>query len=115
MVASWYDDWAWWGIAASKAFDPDYEEIFGQRLGFFQSVAIDMWDLIDDGGFKAVADSIPDEVWAQSSAGFTRKVLTDRCERHKGTRNAWNLILQGRTRQPAPERRLRGLHGSGEC
>src|SRR5215467_7273277 len=39
--AAWYDDFAWWGIACSKAFDPDYKDIFGaDKIQHFQTIAV---------------------------------------------------------------------------
>jgi hypothetical protein len=100
LSAAWYDDWSWWGIAASKAFDPDYEEIFGDQLGFFQSAAMDLWGLVDEGDFPAVADSIPANVWANSAlqcgtTQFSSSMLSARSDLHTGTRNAWALIQRG--------------------
>jgi len=36
----WYDDWAWWGIASTKAYDPAYAEVFGtENAEKFERVA----------------------------------------------------------------------------
>lgn len=110
LSAAWYDDWCWWGIAASKAFDPDYEEIFGAQLGFFQSTALDLWGLVDAGDFATVAGSIPDNVWAQSATQgnnvqFSKSILSDRSILHTGTRNAWALIQRGATAQGTPRQK----------
>jgi hypothetical protein len=110
LAAAWYDDWSWWGIAASKAFDPDYEDIFGDQIGFFQSAALDLWGLVDAGEFAPVADSIPDDVWALSAVQsdgtrFTKSILSARSELHAGTRNAWNLILRGANESGTPRQK----------
>jgi hypothetical protein len=110
LAAAWYDDWCWWGIASSKAFDPDYEDIFGDRLDFFQSTAMDLWGLVDAGDFATVADSISDAVWAQAARQqngiqFSKATLSDRSELHSGTRNSWALIERGATAQGTPRQK----------
>ncbi|MBB4840288.1 hypothetical protein HNP52_003380 [Sphingomonas kyeonggiensis] len=100
LTAAWYDDWSWWGIAASKAFDPEYSGIFGDKLEFFQTAAIDLWGLVDDGDFTTIANRIPDAIWANSAlqsnrVKFTREILSARGELHIGTRNSWALIERG--------------------
>lgn len=37
----WYDDYAWWGIASTKAYDKNYDGIFGKHLDDFKKVALD--------------------------------------------------------------------------
>ncbi|MBV9932296.1 MAG: hypothetical protein JO013_15325 [Alphaproteobacteria bacterium] len=102
--ANWYDDWCWWGIAAAKAFDPDYEDGFGTDADAFRAMALDLWGLVDQGDFGPVAQSVPDWAWKKSAflyddtkrvAKFTRETLTRRAELHVGTRNAWSLITDG--------------------
>jgi hypothetical protein len=110
LAAAWYDDWCWWGIASSKSFDPNYEDIFGDHLGFFQSMAMDLWGLVDAGDFAPVADSIPDTVWAEAGIQangfqFSKAILSDRSEFHTGTRNAWALIGRGATSQGSPRQK----------
>jgi hypothetical protein len=100
LEAAWYDDWCWWGIAASKAFEADYEDIFGDQIEFFQNAAIDLWGLVDTGDFATLANNIPDDVWGSSATmsdktRFTKGVLSDRSQIHTGTRGAWDLILGG--------------------
>lgn len=103
--ANWYDDWCWWGIAASKAFDPEYEAIFGAQADFFRNAAMDLWGLVDFGDYETMADNIPQQVWDASGfvAGttppvrFTKDMLTSRALIHKGTRNSWARILAGAT------------------
>lgn len=107
LAAAWYDDWSWWGIAAAKSFDADYEEIFGDRLAFFQSAALDLWGLVDAGDFATVAGSIPDAVWEQSQyqcgrTPFSQIMLSARSDLHAGTRNAWALIERGANGQGTP-------------
>lgn len=100
LMAAWYDDWSWWGIAAAKAFDPDYTEIFGDQLAFFQTAAVNLWGLVDKGDFKTLAESIPDAVWANSAlqsnrVKFSKEILGARGDLHIGTRNSWALIERG--------------------
>jgi hypothetical protein len=104
LMAAWYDDWCWWGIATSKAFDADYEDIFGDQLEFFQAAAIDLWGLVDAGDFETLADRIPYDVWRNSatmSSGdkFNKQTLSERSEIHIGTRKAWDLISRGKERE----------------
>lgn len=100
LMAAWYDDWSWWGIAAAKSFDPDYAEIFGEQLEFFQNATIDLWGLVDNGDFATIAESIPDAVWANANnqgdgTKFTKAILGARGDIHAGTRNSWALIERG--------------------
>ncbi|GEM_PF-2168205 len=114
-MAAWYDDWAWWGIAAAKAFDAGYEEIFGEQLAFFQMAAVDLWGLISVGNFAAVANRIPDAIWIDSAlqsdgVKFTREILTDRGAIHAGTRNAWSLIGRGANGKGTPRQNADYAH-----
>jgi hypothetical protein len=102
LAAAWYDDWCWWGIAASKSFDADYEDIFGDQLEFFQTAALDLWGLVDSGDFATLADRIPADVWANSAlmcdgTRFSSQILSDRSQLHIGAPHAWDLILRGAT------------------
>ncbi|NUR57159.1 MAG: hypothetical protein HOV87_00370 [Catenulispora sp.] len=45
----WYDDFAWWSIAAAKAYDPAFGPIFGSLDGSFAGVAQQAWSFIDVG------------------------------------------------------------------
>ena len=45
----WYDDYGWWGIASSKAFDDQYANIFGSHRSQFQKIATDCWDTMHTG------------------------------------------------------------------
>ncbi len=45
----WYDDYGWWGIASSKAFDDQYADIFGSHRNEFQKIATDCWDSMHTG------------------------------------------------------------------
>lgn len=97
-AAVWYDDWAWYGIAASKAFDPAYMDFFaGDQLDFFQNVALNMWGLIAHGKFDAVADSIPAESDAWRTTGdlkdqLTQDGLKERGQYHHGTTHTWDSL-----------------------
>lgn len=107
LAAAWYDDWAWWGIAAAKSFDPDYADIFGAQLSFFQTAAVNLWGLVDGGNFATIANSIPDAIWARSAVQedqvkFSKAILSQRALLHAGTRNAWTLIEHGRNGQGTP-------------
>jgi hypothetical protein len=101
--ANWYDDWCWWGIAASKAFDARYEDLFSpEDLRFFRSAALDLWGLVDFGDYRTMADSIPAEIWDSSgytpgkdSIRFTKDMFIARAELHKGTRHTWTRIEGG--------------------
>lgn len=96
-AAVWYDDWAWYGIAASKAFDPAYMDFFGGQLDFFQNVALNMWGLIAHGKFDAVADSIPadSDAWRTDldwPDQLTQDGLKARGQYHHGTTHTWDNI-----------------------
>ena len=45
----WYDDYGWWGIASSKAFDITFANVFGSNQAYFQKVATDCWDVMHTG------------------------------------------------------------------
>src|ERR1051326_5001008 len=45
----WYDDFAWWSIAAAKAYDPAFSAIFGNLAGSFAGVAQETWAVLDKG------------------------------------------------------------------
>jgi hypothetical protein len=47
--AVWYDDFSWWAIACSKAFDPTYAKVFGPQKSQFQQVAVDCWNTVERG------------------------------------------------------------------
>jgi hypothetical protein len=102
--ANWYDDWCWWGIAASKAFDPEYEWIFGDKADLFRNAAMDLWGLVDSGEYETLATSIPQNIWDVSGTisgaddpnlRFSEDMLIARAEIHQGTRNSWARILRG--------------------
>src|SRR5215207_2307039 len=42
----WYDDYGWWGVASSKAFNDEYADIFGLHRNEFQGIAIDCWNVM---------------------------------------------------------------------
>lgn len=45
----WYDDWGWWGIASSKAFNSEYRNIFGTYASEFQKIAANCWNTMHTG------------------------------------------------------------------
>ncbi|NUP47623.1 MAG: hypothetical protein HOW97_09980 [Catenulispora sp.] len=45
----WYDDFAWWSIAAAKAYDPAFTAVFGSLAGNFAGVAQQTWTYLDKG------------------------------------------------------------------
>ena len=47
--ACWYDDYAWWGLASSKASDPQYDTIFGASKTDFQNLANETWTFMNKG------------------------------------------------------------------
>jgi hypothetical protein len=48
-VDTWYDDWAWWAIAAAKAYDPLYAEVFGTYGRAYTGIAQACWSVVDQG------------------------------------------------------------------
>lgn len=55
----WYDDFAWWGIASSKAFDSKYDFIFGNLKNEFQQIALSTWDIMNNGKYDDVHYGAP--------------------------------------------------------
>ncbi len=49
LGGEWYDDWAWWGIAATKAYDPAYADVFGGSAENFKAVAQFCYDTMVTG------------------------------------------------------------------
>jgi hypothetical protein len=47
--AGWYDDYAWWAIAAAKAYDTRFARIFGEYAGAFTGIAQACWAVVDIG------------------------------------------------------------------
>jgi hypothetical protein len=45
----WYDDFAWWGIASSKVYLPQYQAIFNNYAGAFQQIATSCWNVMNNG------------------------------------------------------------------
>ncbi len=39
----WYDDFAWWGNASAKAFDKNFDAVFGNGKKVFQNIARECW------------------------------------------------------------------------
>jgi len=58
----WYDDFGWWGIACSKAFDPAYADLFGDQVGLFRKIALATWETMHNGKFDHVHFGAPN-VW----------------------------------------------------
>jgi hypothetical protein len=73
----WYDDYGWWGIASSKAFDtnPSYERIFANPPGtkaMFQNIAWTTWNIMNTGKDDGIHNGAP-KVWENRDnlIGFT--------------------------------------------
>lgn len=49
LNGDWYDDWAWWGIAFAKSFDPAYSDVVGNLATTFQNEAKFCYDTMDNG------------------------------------------------------------------
>jgi hypothetical protein len=72
--ACWYDDYAWWGIAGSKAFDPTYDHIFEGSKSDFQDVtkltwrsmkeAPNVWASCNQADFNQYSDDPTKSRWA---------------------------------------------------
>jgi hypothetical protein len=58
---SWYDDFAWWGIACSKACNPDFG-IFGNLRGRYQQICLATWQTMKNGKCDHVHYGAPN-VW----------------------------------------------------
>ncbi len=67
--ACWYDDHAWWGIAATKAMTPAYQAVFGNRAGDFATVATDCWHNMNYGKPTAPRQQGAPNVWANRCNG----------------------------------------------
>ena len=70
----WYDDYGWWGIAASKAFDPAYARIFEDSYATqetFQEIARTTWGIFHDGKRDGIHEGAP-RVWEnrENRTGF---------------------------------------------
>jgi len=59
---SWYDDFAWWGIACSKAFDTSYDVVFGNLKGRYQQISLATWETVKNGKCDHVHFGAPN-VW----------------------------------------------------
>jgi hypothetical protein len=46
---AWYDDYAWWAIAAAKVWDPDYRIFFEGHLVDCAWIATTCWDIVENG------------------------------------------------------------------
>lgn len=49
QAGCWYDDYGWWGIASSKAFDPSYDQVFGIYKSSYQKIALYCWNIMKNG------------------------------------------------------------------
>jgi hypothetical protein len=58
---SWYDDFAWWGIACSKAYNPNFG-IFGNLRGRYQQICLATWQTMKNGKCDHVHYGAPN-VW----------------------------------------------------
>lgn len=56
---AWYDDFAWWAIAAAKAYDPAFKEIFRELAGSFTGIAQGCWGVLDEGMSDGVHNGAP--------------------------------------------------------
>jgi hypothetical protein len=45
----WYDDLAWWGIATSKVYLPEYQVLFNNLISPYQKIARSCWDVMNNG------------------------------------------------------------------
>ena len=45
----WYDDYGWWGIAGSKAYESAFAPVFGPYADTFQTIAGDCWNVMNIG------------------------------------------------------------------
>lgn len=58
----WYDDFGWWGIASAKAFDSEYNSVFGSLAPGFKTIAQSCWNIMTNG--KPLKDKGAPNVWA---------------------------------------------------
>jgi hypothetical protein len=72
----WYNDYGWWGIAASKAFDPEYDRIFKDSYATqetFEQIARTAWGIFHDGKRDGIHEGAP---WGwenrENRTGFSR-------------------------------------------
>jgi hypothetical protein len=49
LEGGWYDDYAWWAIAAAKVWDPDYRIFFEGHLVDCAWIASTCWDVVENG------------------------------------------------------------------
>ena len=84
--ACWYDDYGWWGIASSKAYDTAYAPVFGQTAGDFKRAAVACWKVMyagkDDGLHQGAAN-----VWENRNPATNYwDAIAPRFHREKGER-----------------------------
>ena len=97
-----YDDYSWYALASSKAFDPAYQPVFqtAERLKIFQNIALDLWGVLYEGDYETMATSEItglNEVWEHPQSKFprvnvriTKEHVIARGLFHKGTSNTFN-------------------------
>ena len=49
QAGCWYDDFGWWGIASSKAYDSSYDDVFGSYIYDYQNIAMHCWNIMKNG------------------------------------------------------------------
>src|SRR5262249_2164086 len=59
---SWYDDFACWGIACSKAFGPTFAGVFGDLTHRYQQICLATWETMKNGKCDHVHYGAPN-VW----------------------------------------------------
>jgi hypothetical protein len=59
----WYDDFGWWGIASSKAFDTSYGEVFGKYTAQYQAISLHCWNVMKNGKGDGLFKGAPN-VWS---------------------------------------------------
>jgi hypothetical protein len=89
---AWYDDWAWWGIATSKAFDPAYEKIFGRYAPSFRAASVrKYWEMVEYGlGRETMCERDGHYFFAPDAKYFSDMSC-------RGTRNSWRVVCDGDT------------------
>ena len=92
---SWYDDFAWWGIACSKAFWPAARpefDIFGDLRGRYQQICLATWETMKNGKYDHLHFGAPN-VWAKCDQ------VTFRACAPKIAGGVWQYDIFGNPRQ----------------